>query len=164
MVDAPVEIEHIDHITAEKAVDDISNNPRVKKRLGDCRKPPRAKYRLALPDEERQRDESEDRERPDLSLEHPPRAPAVLDIGEVEEVRNNLDYAGASRPPQITTRQLLCDSVDKNKVRDNREQDEEALHCTPRSIALWHSMHVSTNGWLMSRGLRMSCPHEVQTP
>ena len=166
MVDAPVKIEHIDHITAEKTVDYIPDDPRVKKRLGDRRKSTWTKYRLALPDEEREGDEAEDGERPDLPLEHSPRATAVLDIGKVEEVRNNLDYAGAGRPcsSQITTRQLLCDSVGKNKVRNNREQDEEALHCTPRSIALWHSMHVSTNGWLMSRGLRMSCPHEVQTP
>ena len=109
---------------------------------------------LTLPDEKCEGNEPEDRKRPDLSLKHPPRTTAVLDIGEVEEVRNNLDYAGTRRtphsacfaarlsarviplPPQITTRQLLCDSVDKNKVRDNREQDEEALHCSPRSIAL----------------------------
>jgi hypothetical protein len=25
-------------------------------------------------------------------------------------------------------------------------------------------MHVSTKGWFMRRGLRISCPHDVQTP
>ena len=161
MVYAPVEIEHINHITTEKAIDYVTDDPRVEKRFGDCREPTRAKYRLSLPDEECQRDESEDRKWPDLSLEHPPRTTAVLDIREVEEVRNNGNRRG---PPEVSRGEFLRDGVRQDEIRDNREQDEEALHCTPRSIALWHSMHVSTNGWLMSRGLRMSCPHEVQTP
>ena len=33
MVDAPVEIEHVDHIAAEKTVDYIADDPRVEKRL-----------------------------------------------------------------------------------------------------------------------------------
>ena len=120
---------------------------------------------LALPDKECEGDKPEGGKRPDLTLKHPPGAAAVLDIREIEEVRNNLDYARARRPrPEISTRQFLGDGISKDEVRDNCKQDEEALHCFPRSIAFWHSMHVSTNGWLMSRGLRMSCPHEVQTP
>ena len=166
MVDAPVEIEHVNHIAAEKTVDYIADYSSVKKWLGyrsEVWKFGRfggleGKDRASLPNHKRQRDEPENCKRPDLPLEHPPRTTAVLNIGEVEEVRNNLDYAGAGRPrpPQITTRQFLCDSVDKNEIRDGRKQDEEAPHCSPRSIALWHSMHVRTNGWLMRRGLRIS--------
>ena len=158
MVDAPVEIEHVNHIAAEKTVDYIADYSSVKKWLGYRRQETHPKHRFAFPDQECESDEAEDRKWPDLALEHPPRTTAVLNIGEVEEVRNNLDYAGAGRPrpPQITTRQFLCDSVRQNEIRDGRKQDEEAPPCSPRSIALWHSMHVRTNGWLMRRGLRIS--------
>ena len=170
-MDAPVEIEHVNHKATEQAVNDISDDTGVKNRLGNSRQKspgPSSVSRLMssenglpLPDQKRKRDEAEDRERPDLPLEHPPRAPAVLDVREVEEPRNDGNRRG---PLEVSRGEFLRDGVRQNEIRDNREQDEETLHYTPRSISLWHSMHVSTNGWLMSRGLRMSCPHDVQTP
>ena len=56
------------------------------------------------------------------------------------------------------------DRIRQNEVQDDYDRNEQSLHFAARSISLWHSMQVRTNGWLRSRGLRMSCPHTVQTP
>ena len=164
-----MEIEHVDHIAAEEAVDDVADYSRVEKRLGDRSEVWKfgrfggleGKDRASLPDQEREGDETEDGERPDLALEHPPCAAAVLDVGEVEEPRNDGNRRGVL---EVACGEFLDDGIRQNEVRDGREEDEETLHFVPRSIALWHSMHVRTNGWLRRRGLRMSCPHDVHTP
>ena len=59
---------------------------------------------------------------------------------------------------------LLDDRVDGQQVQRGHDRDQQPLHFASRSIALWHSMHVSTNGWVRSRGLRLSCPQTVHTP
>ena len=161
MVNAPVEIEHVDHKTAKEAVNHVADDSGIKKRLGNQRQPIRSKHRLALSKQKRKRDEAKDGERPDLALEHSPGATAILDVGEIEKARNNGNRRG---PLEASRGEFLDDRIHEHEVRDGGEDDEEPLHFCSRSIALWHSMHVSTNGWFRSRGLRMSCPHEVQTP
>ena len=60
---------------------------------------------------------------------------------------------------------FLGDRVGEREVRDDGEDGDEPAHQTRvRSSSLWHSMQVSTNGWLTRRGLRMSWPQCVQTP
>ena len=36
MVDAPMEVEHVDHKAAEETIDDVTDDTRVKKRLRCC--------------------------------------------------------------------------------------------------------------------------------
>ena len=111
-------------------------------------------------------DDAENRERPHVSLEHAPGAPAVLDVGEVEEVGDHLDGRAI---PQGGNGSRLHDLVQEEQIHDGgREQDDAPKHQRIpigfASIADWHSMHVWTNGRFRRRGLRMSCPQISQMP
>ena len=164
---APVDVEHVDDEAAEESVDGIADDAGVDKRFGDGAKPGRgqwlaaAEYGAALPYQERERGNAEDGQRPDMALEHPPCAAAVLDVREVEKAGNQ-DYRLLSF--QVVYGQFLYDRVSEDEMYGYYCGYEEPLHFAARSISLWHSMHVSTKGWLSRRGLRISCPHAVQTP
>ena len=109
-----------------------------------------------------ERHHGEQGERPHAALKHPPRAADVLHVCEVEKARYDGNWRGPLEEPDC---QFLRHGVHKQEV-DDAERYEERLPHQQRffSISLWHSMQVRTNGWLRSRGLRMSWPHTVQTP
>ena len=141
-MNAPVEVEHVDHVAAEEPVDDVADDAGIEQRLGNSSQnqpaPSRvfrhkSKDRLPLPDQKRQRDESKNGEWPDLPLKQAPGATTVLDIGEVEEPRNDGNSRGSL---EASPGDFLDNSVDEHEVRDRREDDEEALHFASRSIAL----------------------------
>ena len=138
----PVKIKHVDDIPAKKSVDDVTDNTRIKKRLRNRGHPPLAKDGPTLPDQETKRNEPENRERPNLPLKHPPRTPSVLNVGKIEN-RQNGNRCGAL---EASRGDFLDHRVDQRQVGDHGKHDEEASHFASLSIALWHSMQVSTNG------------------
>lgn len=156
-----MEVKEVNDIAAHNAVNGITDDARIENRLGDGTEARRAEDRPTLPDEECEDDESEGGKRPDLPLQETPRAPAVLDIGEIEEVWDDRKGRG---PFQVSRGEFLRHRIDENEVDDGGEDDKKPSHRSVRSMSLWHSMHVRTNGWFKRRGLRMSFPHAVQTP
>ena len=82
----PMEIEKVDDITVGQTVDDIAGNPRVHHNRNDIGV---AENLTAFPDEDGEREDPENRQRPYVPLKHPPRAAAVLDVREIEESVNH---------------------------------------------------------------------------
>ena len=161
VVNSPVKVKHVDYVAASEPVDDIAEYAGIEKRLRDGTKAPGSEKEPALPDQDGKGEKAEDGERPDLTLEQPPGATPVLDIGQVENTRNDRNRRGAL---EIARGKFLDNCIRQNKICDDRKEKEEFPHFCPRSISLWHSMHVRTKGWFRRRGLRISWPHEVQTP
>src|SRR5574344_49199 len=157
-----MKIEKIDHISPIHAIDEIADNARVDESLGNRGAAAAAEDRLPLPNEDCERENPEHRKRPGVTLEHAPGTAPVFNIGQIEKTWNNGNRRG---PLEVSRGEFLEHRVRQNEVRDDRKNRDEAAHqMRLRSISLWHSMHVSPNGWFRSRGLRISCPHTVQTP
>ena len=156
-----VKIEHVDPVASADAVDQIADCTGVKENLGDSRPDALAENGFALPDEKTERRDGENRQRPNLPLEHSPGAAPVLHVRKIEKAGDDGDRGLRL---QKSRRQLFDDGVGENEIGDGRKRYQHELHLPLRSISLWHSMHVSTKGWFMSRGLRISWPHDVQTP
>ena len=150
-------------MAAKDAIDEVADDARIEKRLGHGSQPRtgQAEDALSLPEKEAQREDAKRRERPDMPLEKPPSTAPVLDVGKIEEPRND---GNRRRALQAGGGEFLDDRIDDGEVRRDDERNQGALHFAPRSISLWHSMHVRTNGWFSRRGLRMSWPQTVQTP
>ena len=128
MMNADMEVEHIDDVAAKNTVDQVADNPGVKQRFGKRN----VKNAFPFPDKQCKREESENRERPDLPLKHPPGAAAVLDIGQIEHSRNNGKRRGLF-PKDLgdSFREL----IDEHKIRRQREEYEKNLH--PQRITAW---------------------------
>ncbi len=161
MMRSPVKIEHIYDMTPEYPVDQIPDYAGVKENFAYGVDFTGSENAFALPKKKRERRDAENGERPNLPLKHPPGATAVLDVRKIEKA---VDDGNGRRPFQEADGQFFDDRVDQHKVGYDHERDQKTFHLRPRSISLWHSMHVRTNGWFMSRGLRISCPQTVQTP
>jgi len=89
MVNAPMEIKHIHHKTTHKAIKQIADDTRIKKKLRDEPRPTDAKDRLPFPEENCQRQQGKDRQGPYMPLEHAPGATAILHIGQLEQILQN---------------------------------------------------------------------------
>ena len=134
MIDrSPVKIKHVDHIAATETVNEITDDTGVKQGLGKIEN---GKLRIenfpALPYEDGERKNAENGERPDLTLEEPPRAPAVLDIRKIEKTRNDGTRRGSL---EDTRSEFLGDGIDENKVRNDGKNRQKLPHFEERSIS-----------------------------
>ena len=165
MVDAPVEIEHVHHVAAHDAVDQVAHDAAVEQHLGHDAETAGGEDGLALPEKEGEREHGEHGKRPHMPLQHPPRASPVLHVREVEEV---VEHDARGLPLQRNDGRRLHDLIHEEQVHDDGEGDNESPQHqrVPKgfSIAVWHSMHVCTKGRFSRRGLRMSWPQTSQMP
>lgn len=142
MVKLIMEVEHVDDITSKDAVNQIAEHPGIKKYLGEKREFRHPEDLLALPNEKDEDDNRENRERPNLALEHTPGATAIFDIREIEEARDNRNRRGAFK---ATYGELFDYRIRENQVHRGREDNKKSSHLF-FSISLWHSMQVRTKG------------------
>ena len=138
-----VKIKHVNDVPAADAVDEIADDARIKQNFRKPRRLAFSENRSALPYYKAQRRKTKHGKRPDMTLEHPPGATAVLHVREIEKTG---DHGDCGLRLEKTRRQLFDDSVGEHKIGDGRNRYEREPHFPARSISFWHSMHVSTKG------------------
>ncbi len=138
-----IEIKKINDVTTHNAVNRIADNARIKDGLRNRAQARCTKDRSPLPNEKRENDKGKGGQRPDMALQKTPRAPPILNVSEVKEIGNNGNRRGAL---QQTRGQFFRHRISENEVNDNGKDDEKPPHRSVRSMSLWHSMHVKTNG------------------
>ncbi len=143
MRSAKIEVEHVDYVPSKNAINQISDNSGVKQAFGSKPNPPVAENRLASPNEHRHYDYRKRRKRPHPALQHPPRASTVFDVSEVKNAGYHGNRRGSLKVPRG---EFFYNRIRQRQIGDDGENRQKSPHCSPRSIALWHSIQVSTNG------------------
>lgn len=115
------EIEHVHHMAAKHAVDQIACNPCIQQTGNDHTRPENL---LVLPHENRQDGKRENRKRPNLALHHPPRTPAVFNVCKRKETIYHLDRR---RILEIRHREFLDYLIGKGKIERDYQRRENAL-------------------------------------
>jgi len=96
-----MEIKHVHHETVVETVDQVAEDPRIEKMLGDKSPDAARKHALPLPHEQGERHGRKDRERPDMPLKQAPGTSAVLHIRQIEKrqhLNGRLNRAPDAKP------------------------------------------------------------------
>ena len=130
MVYAPVKIKHVHDKAVIESVYQVAENAGVQQMLGS--QPPRAgrEYVFAPPHKKHESHGGKNRQRPYLSLKHPPCATAVLDIGQVEE----REYLDRRRPLQPLNGERLHHLIQQEQMDYSGRGKHPSTHCGIRRL------------------------------